>query len=64
MILVNALTPFDEFMHAFSAWLDTAWYLWVAIACALALVVAVVAVSKARARDRARVPQYRRHAGG
>lgn len=61
---MNALTPFDEFMRAFSAWLDTAWYVWVAIAFALALVVAVVAVSKARARARARVPQYRRHAGG
>jgi len=57
------VTPFDSFMRDASAWLDSAWYLWVALVCFFALVVTVVAVSKARARARARVPQYRRQGG-
>lgn len=53
-------TPFDRFMNDFMTWLDTAWYVWVALILAVALAVAVVVISKSRARARARVPQYRR----
>jgi heme exporter protein D len=54
------MTPFDSFMRDASAWLDSAWYVWVALAFFVALIVTVVVVSKMRARARARVPQYRR----
>ncbi len=53
-------TPFDHFMADFRAWLDTAWYIWVAMAAIIAIIVAVVVISKLRARALARVPQYRR----
>lgn len=54
------MTPFDSFMRDASDWLDSAWYVWVALVFVVALVITVVVVSKARARARARVPQYRR----
>ncbi|MGX5680693.1 hypothetical protein ACWKWO_04820 [Schumannella luteola] len=54
------MTPFDHFMSDFRLWLDTAWYVWVALAFAVGAIVTIVVVSKARARARARVPQYRR----
>ena len=47
-------------MHDLTTWLDSAWYVWVAMAAVVALIVATVIVSKRRARVRARVPQYRR----
>ena len=47
-------------MADFRAWLDTAWYVWVAMAAIIAIIVAVVVISKLRARALARVPQYRR----
>ncbi|WP_454704364.1 hypothetical protein [Schumannella luteola] len=47
-------------MSDFRLWLDTAWYVWVALAFAVGAIVTIVVVSKARARARARVPQYRR----
>lgn len=47
-------------MSDFRQWLDTAWYVWVALAFLVAAIVTIVVVSKARARARARVPQYRR----
>ncbi|MDZ4046500.1 MAG: hypothetical protein U1E32_12090 [Rhodoglobus sp.] len=57
------MTPFDGFMRELSLWLDSAWYVWVALVLFAAVVVAVVVVSKVRARARARVPQYRRQGG-
>ncbi len=51
-------------MKAFTDWLDTAWYLWVAMVVIFAVVVAVVVLSKVRARARERVPQYRRQLPG
>ena len=53
-------TPFDSFMNDLTTWLDSAWYLWVAMAATIAIIVAVVVISKRRALARARVPQYRR----
>ena len=58
------MTPFDHFMRALTAWLDTAWYLWIGMAVVLLVVVSVVVLSKARARARRRVPQYRRQLPG
>ena len=54
-------TPFDAFMRDFWAWVDGAWFVWIALAGAIALVVVVVTVTKMRARARSRMPQYRRH---
>jgi heme exporter protein D len=54
-------TPFDSFVDDLSAWIDSAWFVWVALAAALAITVVIVVVTKVRARARARVPQYRRH---
>ncbi len=61
---VSPSTPFDSFMRDLGIWLDSAWYLWIAIALTVALVATVVVVSKVRARARARVPQYRRQLPG
>ena len=47
-------------MDELTAWLDSAWFVWIALAAAVVIVVVAVVVSKARARARARVPQYRR----
>ena len=55
------LTPFDSFITDLSAWIDSAWLVWIALAATLVLVVAIVTVVKVRARSRARIPQYRRH---
>ncbi|MCU1439789.1 MAG: hypothetical protein JWP85_786 [Rhodoglobus sp.] len=41
-------------------WLDSAWFVWIAMVLSIVLVVVIVRISKARARARARVPQYRR----
>ncbi len=54
------ITPFDHFMKSMTDWLDTAWYVWVALAVVLVIVVGAVVLSKSRARSRRRVPQYRR----
>jgi len=54
------ITPFDHFMRSMTTWLDTAWYLWAAMAAAAVVVVVVVVLAKSRARSRRRVPQYRR----
>jgi hypothetical protein len=51
-------------MRDLGIWLDSAWYLWIAVALTVALVATVVVVSKVRARARARVPQYRRQLPG
>ena len=53
-------TPFDYFMRDLAAWLDGAWFVWIALAGAIAIVVLSVTVTKVRARARARIPQYRR----
>ncbi len=54
------VTQFDQFMQDLLNWLDSAWYVWVAMATCFVLVVAIVVISKARARIRRRIPQYRR----
>jgi len=48
-------------MDDLSVWIDSAWFVWIALAATIVLVVAIVTVTKVRARARARVPQYRRH---
>ena len=53
-------TPLDSFMKDLAAWLDGAWFIWIALAVAIAVVVLSVTLTKVRARARARVPQYRR----
>ena len=58
--MARITTPFDSFVDDLSAWIDSAWFVWVALAAALALAVVIVVVTKVRARARARVPQYRR----
>lgn len=47
-------------MTDLAAWLDGAWFVWIALASAIVIVVVSVTISKARARARARIPQYRR----
>lgn len=47
-------------MHDLLTWLDSAWFVWIAIVLSIAFVVVIVTLSKARARVRARIPQYRR----
>ena len=59
--MARITTPFDSFVDDLSAWIDSAWFVWVALAAALAITVVIVVVTKVRARARARVPQYRRH---
>ncbi len=58
--MARMLTPFDSFMRDLAVWIDSAWFVWIALAATIVLVVVIVTVSKARARARARVPQYRR----
>lgn len=58
---VARITPFDSFLEDASAWIDSAWLVWIGLAIAIVLVVAAVTVMKVRARARARIPQYRRH---
>jgi len=53
-------TPFDSFMKDLSAWLDGAWFVWIALVAAIAIVVLSVTITKVRAKARARIPQYRR----
>jgi uncharacterized membrane protein len=53
-------TPFEQFMHDLLTWLDSAWFVWIAMGLSIVLVVGIVRFSKAKARARARVPQYRR----
>lgn len=59
--MARITTPFDSFIDDLSAWIDSAWLVWIALAVAIVLVVATVSVMKVRARARARIPQYRRH---
>lgn len=47
-------------MKDLSAWLDGAWFVWIALVAAIAIVVLSVTITKLRAKARARVPQYRR----
>ena len=54
-------TPFDSFIDDLSAWIDSAWFVWVALAGTIVVIVTIVIITKVRARARARVPQYRRH---
>ena len=53
-------TPFDAFMSDMLLWLETAWYLWVALGIVVLVVVVVVSVVVARMRSRGyeRVPHY------
>ena len=53
-------TPLDLFMDDLFTWLDSAWFVWIAMALSIAAVVAIVSISKARGRARDRVPHYRR----
>ena len=57
------LTPFDEFMYSLLTWLDSAWYVWVALALTVVIGVTAVVVAKRRAKARRRIPQYRRQTG-
>ena len=59
--MARITTPFDSFVADLSVWIDSAWFVWIALAITVALVVVIVAVTKVRARARDRVPQYRRH---
>jgi hypothetical protein len=53
-------SPFSEFMEKLTAWLDSAWYLWLGLAACAVLVAIAVSVARARARAQARTPHYRR----
>jgi heme exporter protein D len=53
-------TPLDQFIADLLTWIDSAWFVWIAMALSIVLVIVTVTISKARARARARVPQYRR----
>ncbi|MBX3097996.1 MAG: hypothetical protein KF761_00320 [Salinibacterium sp.] len=58
--MARITTPFDSFMSEFSAWVDSAWFVWIALAATVAAVIAIVVITKVRTRARDRVPQYRR----
>lgn len=60
--MARITTPFDSFVADVSTWLDSAWFVWIALAAAVVVVVVAVSITKARARARARMPQYRRSA--
>lgn len=59
--MARITTPFDSFVDDLSAWIDSVWFVWIALAATIVVVIVVVAITKARARARARIPQYRRH---
>lgn|GEM_PF-5102924 len=59
--MTRITSPFDSFVDDLSAWIDSAWLVWIALAITIALVIVIVSVSKVRARARDRIPQYRRH---
>ena len=51
-------TPLDAFMSDMLVWLETAWYLWVALGIVVLVVVVSVVVANMRSRDYERVPHY------
>lgn len=51
-------TPLDAFMSGMLVWLETAWYLWVALGIVVLVVVVSVVVAKMRSRGYERVPHY------
>ncbi|WP_141989489.1 hypothetical protein [Rhodoglobus vestalii] len=53
-------TPFDTFMTDMLVWLDTAWYLWVALAIVVGVVIVSIVVARMRNRGYERVPHYYR----
>ena len=58
--MARITTPFDSFIDDLSVWLDSAWFVWIALAAAIVAVVVIVSITKVRARAKARIPQYRR----
>lgn len=58
--MTRITTPFDTFITELVAWMNSAWFVWVALALTVAAVVAGVIITRVRARARDRVPQYRR----
>ncbi|MEV8254963.1 hypothetical protein AB0O95_13470 [Rhodoglobus sp. NPDC076762] len=58
--MTRITTPFDAFMSDMLLWLETAWYLWVALGIVVVVVVVSVAVAKMRSRGYERVPHYYR----
>ncbi|MBU1588363.1 MAG: hypothetical protein KKH51_10515 [Actinobacteria bacterium] len=58
--MARITTPFDSFVADLSAWIDSAWFVWIGLAVAVVAVVVIVSITKVRARAKSRVPQYRR----
>jgi heme exporter protein D len=58
--VTRIITPFDTFVIELVAWINSAWFVWVALALTVAAVVAGVIIARVRARARDRIPQYRR----
>ncbi|WP_010205173.1 hypothetical protein [Salinibacterium sp. PAMC 21357] len=56
--MTRITTPLDAFMSDMLLWLDTAWYLWVALGIVAVVVVVSVVVAKMRSRGYERVPHY------
>ena len=58
--MTRITSPFDHFVRDLQAWIDSAWFVWLALAACILIVVLSVILVKARAKARARIPQYRR----
>ncbi|MBH0055275.1 MULTISPECIES: hypothetical protein [unclassified Salinibacterium] len=58
--MTRITTPLDAFMSDMLIWLETAWYLWVALGIVVIVVVVSVVVAKMRNRGYERVPHYYR----
>ncbi|MEL0627884.1 hypothetical protein [Salinibacterium amurskyense] len=58
--MTRITTPLDAFMSDMLLWLETAWYLWVALGIVVVVVVVSVVVAKMRSRGYERVPHYYR----
>lgn len=56
--MTRITTPLDAFMSDMLVWLDSAWYLWVALGIVVLVVVVSVVVAKIRSRGYERVPHY------
>ncbi|QYH36469.1 hypothetical protein [Salinibacterium sp. M195] len=56
--MTRITTPLDAFMSDMLLWLDTAWYLWVALGVVAVVVIVSVVVAKLRSRGYERVPHY------
>ncbi|MGV8850938.1 MAG: hypothetical protein ACOH1M_00040 [Rhodoglobus sp.] len=56
--MTRITTPLDAFMSDMFLWLDTAWYLWIALGLVVVVVVVSVVVAKLRSRGYERVPHY------